>query len=1274
MASDAIGGAITFSTAIDNSDLEKGLEDAQKRVEELKKQLEEKEAAKSAIEEQLDKANESIDNTINEIDRLKAEMESLKDVDPADPEAWWNAAQQIADNQQKVVELNEALKEQESTHAELLGQYREMETQVAEYQTKLESATTQASELSQRVSSFYHQAGMAMRTSMDNVTESVSKLGDRIGRLVSSAMVFSVITKALNTVKQGIAEALMQNDSFSASWAYLQATMQGFANGIANAVAPMLVQVINGVTACVMTLARAIDSVFKTSLASSIDQARKSAQEAWRQTDESKAASKEADKNAKAREKQQEQYAKAQEKYAEQQRKAQERAQKAQESLDKRRAKAEQKYPDALEEAAERQAKAEQDAAEKRAKAEETAQERMEKAQAKAQERQSKAEESAAEKNAAAQEAYEKRVAAAEAKEAAAKERWDKKQAKAAAKLEKAQKKANETVLGFDELNKMNAEATSDATDEMEEYSSTVADIEPPKTYGIDPEDYIIDPSDYAVDYDKYQIDPEDFFVDPEDYAFDPSEYVIDPEDYAVDPFSFDWTDIPEISAEEGLKPNWDAFDVGKIDEKVSAIMAIMGGALLAIGAVLAFSGINIPLGLALMAVGALELATVIGENWNKLPEETRQAITTALTITGIVLIVVGAILAFSGVAIPLGVGLMAAGFLMEWSVVALNWNSLTPEMQTTVATLMGILSGAFFVIGAILLFAVPTMQGLGIGLMALGAAGMAASVALVWGSLDPQLQQTLTNLMVTVGMFAIVIGVVLLVAVPGMQGLGVGLILSGIAMLGAAVALNWETLGETLRPALVNALNIIGTLCLVIGVVLLFVPGQLPLGIGLIIGGIAALTVSEMAADWESLNTTLGDALGHLLETIAHAMLILGVILLFVPGQQALAIGLIIGGIAVLAASEVALNWESLNTDLGSTLATIAQTIAGYMIILGVILCFAQQWPLAIGLIIGGIAILAVSEASQFDWSSLDGKLNEVLGGVLKTVGTFMIVIGVILCFAQMWPIAIGLIIGGIAALAVGEVAVNWDSLNTTLGDALKGVVQTIAGAMLVIGLLLAVTGVALPIGLGLIVAGIGILAVSEIPVDWDFLKNKVKEIWEAIKQWWSSGPAKIFTAEWWTNLFKCIVNAFVGIINGIVEAWNNFWGGISDALGNLAGATGGSFEGGGTVPSVRPPGLARGAVIPPNRQFMAVLGDQRSGNNIETPESLMRQVVREEAGGMMAEMMMQMQAMGAGVDGGGDTNLTLYIDSEELARATAKGSSSLTRRGVLSPSATFV
>lgn len=49
--------------------------------------------------------------------------------------------------------------------------------------------------------------------------------------------------------------------------------------------------------------------------------------------------------------------------------------------------------------------------------------------------------------------------------------------------------------------------------------------------------------------------------------------------------------------------------------------------------------------------------------------------------------------------------------------------------------------------------------------------------------------------------------------------------------------------------------------------------------------------------------------------------------------------------------------------------------------------------------------------------------------------------------------------------------------------------------------------------------------------------------------------------------------------------------------------------------VPNV--PYLAKGAVIPPRSEFLAVLGDQKQGNNIEAPESLLRKIIREETGG---------------------------------------------------------
>lgn len=76
-----------------------------------------------------------------------------------------------------------------------------------------------------------------------------------------------------------------------------------------------------------------------------------------------------------------------------------------------------------------------------------------------------------------------------------------------------------------------------------------------------------------------------------------------------------------------------------------------------------------------------------------------------------------------------------------------------------------------------------------------------------------------------------------------------------------------------------------------------------------------------------------------------------------------------------------------------------------------------------------------------------------------------------------------------------------------------------------------------------------------------------------------------------------------------------------------NAKTASAGSASLGGGLSWANPPGassasysiprLATGAVIPPNSEFLAVLGDQRTGRNFEAPESLLRQVVREESGG---------------------------------------------------------
>lgn len=133
------------------------------------------------------------------------------------------------------------------------------------------------------------------------------------------------------------------------------------------------------------------------------------------------------------------------------------------------------------------------------------------------------------------------------------------------------------------------------------------------------------------------------------------------------------------------------------------------------------------------------------------------------------------------------------------------------------------------------------------------------------------------------------------------------------------------------------------------------------------------------------------------------------------------------------------------------------------------------------------------------------------------------------------------------------------------------------------------------------------------------DFITGVFSGDWE--KAW--DGIKKYYTGIW-----DAIYGVVKGVINLIIDALNALWRGLYSAVAGVINGVGSivkSFgkllgkDWGFKVPSQPPviPKLAQGAVIPPNRQFMAVLGDQQNGRNLEAPESLIRQIVREESGG---------------------------------------------------------
>ena len=303
---------------------------------------------------------------------------------------------------------------------------------------------------------------------------------------------------------------------------------------------------------------------------------------------------------------------------------------------------------------------------------------------------------------------------------------------------------------------------------------------------------------------------------------------------------------------------NW-KFLNGDIANALSILTGIVSGALLAIGALFAFTGVDVPLGIALMAAGAIGLVTAIGLNWDSMSDPMRRAIGLLESIVGGALLTFGAILAFTGANIPLGVGMIAAGAVSLVSAVALNWNALTGDLKGSVQSIVAIVSGALIGIGAILAFT-GVATGLGIAMIAAGAVGLAATVGLDWNSMPKEVKSVVTKILTIVGAAAIVIGAILAFTGVGVP-LGVGLMLAGAASLGTAVALNWDYLVGEVKKVTTKVLAIAGAAALAIGLILVCTGVGIPLGVGLILAGAASLGTA-VAINWDTITEKIGQGL----------------------------------------------------------------------------------------------------------------------------------------------------------------------------------------------------------------------------------------------------------------------------------------------------------------------------------------------------------------------------------------------------------------------------
>lgn len=194
------------------------------------------------------------------------------------------------------------------------------------------------------------------------------------------------------------------------------------------------------------------------------------------------------------------------------------------------------------------------------------------------------------------------------------------------------------------------------------------------------------------------------------------------------------------VGIAHALSTNWDEIK-DNVGDVLSQIEFVASGLALGLGLMLALTGANIPLGLGLMAVGALGLANAIALNWDEIPDNVKKTISDIDIIAGGSALAIGLVLALTGVATPLGLALMAAGAAALIGAAALNWDAIPAKTKNTLGLIATIAGGALLAIGLILACSGVALP-LGLGLMAAGGASLAwGAQNYDWDALKKKLQ-----------------------------------------------------------------------------------------------------------------------------------------------------------------------------------------------------------------------------------------------------------------------------------------------------------------------------------------------------------------------------------------------------------------------------------------------------------------------------------------------------------------------------------------------------
>lgn len=413
------------------------------------------------------------------------------------------------------------------------------------------------------------------------------------------------------------------------------------------------------------------------------------------------------------------------------------------------------------------------------------------------------------------------------------------------------------------------------------------------------------------------------------------------------------------------------------IEDTLAEITTIVSGFMLAVGAILVVTGVNIPLGVGLMAAGAVGLAATVGLNWTAMSSELASTLALITGVVGGFLLALGAIMAFSGANLPLGIALMALGGASLVSAAVINWHNSDRHLTDALTTLTGVLAGASLAVGAMLAFT-GVATGLGIALMAVGAITLVSAAALNWNSIPDALASPLSRVGLLVSGATLALGAIL--AFSGCMPLGIALMAIGATSLVSVMALNWNGLSDEIQNVIAIITTVVSVAFLAIGAALAFSGANIPLGLALLAAGAVTMGTAIMP-NWNDLSDNVQQKISMITTVVGGALLAVGAILALSGVALPLGLGLMAAGALSLGAVAT-LNWDFVVNSIKKVVSVITGILSGALIVLGVLLCLSGA---GVGL---GLAVLAAGlSLSYAAWTLDDNPITRFVRQMANSI-----------------------------------------------------------------------------------------------------------------------------------------------------------------------------------------------------------------------------------------------------------------------------------------------